>query len=529
MLGALDPEDGLRRPDRVVEGRQSRWRAGVVAEAGAGDLHGALRTADVVDRVEIVEPRRIGDVPAALEALARAGRHVEVAAPRDARARERDVRIEPGRPAGLEPALAAALHDQVLAVPFGKRLHVLERAEHAQRHPAEVRRLRLRVLLRREGVAPSRRMDAFHELVVVGLVAPQFVAVRVDFERDLALARHPGRVALLPGAVALEGDARLAAARRSAGRNEEIARDRLRAVARHRKFVVLAAVHVGQFLARRLHRDRREERLLFVPPAVEVLRLLLLGPDGADVHAGAAVEIDALGRLPVRRAGRVPVAPDLLAVRGVAHARLEAHEARAVERRRHRAERAGRERNGARLGAAVVAGALPRDDEGRGIEPVRDVDRLEREHDRFADPVGDGVLVVGAALDLDGVPDVRERRRRQESGEKKRKDAVACFRLHGRHSATIDSTTQSRMTGACEGGYSSGVSRCSRRQDVIVTPTAWRKSRARWLSRAKPQSAAISVIDRLVVERSRLTRSIRSRRTVSRTVAPSLARKRLSR
>ena len=64
---------------------------------------------------------------------------------------------------------------------------------------------------------------------------------------------------------------------------------------------------------------------------------------------------------------------------------------------------------------------------------------------------------------------------------------------------------------------------------VIVTPTAWRKSRARWLSRAKPQSAAISVIDRLVVERSRLTRSIRSRRTVSRTVAPSLARKRLSR
>ena len=239
----------------------------------------------------------------------------------------------------------------------------------------------------------------------------------VDVEEYLALLRRPVRRLLDAGAVSLEMDARDAALRLGVRGDHQVSRDGTRTRAVDGDGVDLLLGGRTDLLDVGLDRNLLQLRLLLRPVGVEVLRLRLLERDLVDVRTSAAVEEDALVVVPalVARGGLAPLDP-MPAATGD-DMRLEPHEARALETRRHDAGFADHEPALALLHLAVVAGTLPADAVAvvrrHGVEPVG----AEREDNRLADLVGDGVLLVGAALELHFVERSlpRERSRGQQA------------------------------------------------------------------------------------------------------------------
>ena len=119
-------------------------------------------------RVKVVGVRRVRNSPRPRKKRALGGpwvvlvdeRVADVAAPGDVGLYLRDALDEPASPHRLETALAAAYRDEVLSVPLGARLQVVEGAHRAQRHVVEVRVCRVGIVRRLERIGLARRILA---------------------------------------------------------------------------------------------------------------------------------------------------------------------------------------------------------------------------------------------------------------------------------------------------------------------------------------------------------------------------------
>ena len=118
------PDDGLLAFQIIVHDGDARRRAGVVAKTGARDFNRAMDTLRHVHAVVIVQRAGIGWTERAVKAFVIV-KPADIAAPRNLRCHQRDIRIQRGRPDCLEAALTSTLRMQVFAVPGLKRLQIL--------------------------------------------------------------------------------------------------------------------------------------------------------------------------------------------------------------------------------------------------------------------------------------------------------------------------------------------------------------------------------------------------------------------